>query len=153
MILDENSSYTKGANLAYTDGVATTIAIGEVLESTASKNTVKVKVTTGDFVVTDDYFIRSSNLIDSVGSKLLSTNSLSAGLNIFTINDHIALLKTNGSHGVGIGLRSSPCPSLSPRPRFRLSPSPSLSPCPIPSASPSPSPVLVPVLVLVLVLI
>tara|TARA_B100000214_G_scaffold20291_1_gene13552 strand:+ start:2465 stop:11026 length:8562 start_codon:yes stop_codon:yes gene_type:complete len=103
LILDENSSYTKGANLAYTDGVATTIAIGEVLESTASKNTVKVKVTTGDFVVTDDYFIRSSNLIDSVGSKLLSTNSLSAGLNIFTINDHIALLKTNGSHGVGIG--------------------------------------------------
>ena len=103
LILDENSSYTKGANLAYTDGVATTIAIGEVLESTASKNTVKVKVTTGDFVVTDDYFIRSSNLIDSVGSKLLSTNSLSAGLNIFTINNNIAILKTATSHGVGIG--------------------------------------------------
>ena len=103
LILDENSSYTKGANLAYTDGVATTIAIGQVLESTASKNTVKVKVTSGDFNVTDDYFIRSSNLIDSVGSKLISTNSLSSGLNIFTINDHVAILKTNGSHGVGIG--------------------------------------------------
>ena len=103
LILDENSSYTKGANLAYTDGVATTIAIGQVLESTSSKNTVKVKVTTGDFVVTDNYFIRSSNLIDSIGSKLISTNSLSSGLNIFTINNHVAILKTNGSHGVGIG--------------------------------------------------
>ena len=42
-------------------------------------------------------------MIDSVGSKLISTNSLSSGLNIFTINDHVAILKTNGSHGVGIG--------------------------------------------------
>jgi len=103
LILDENSSYTKGSNLSYTDGVATTIAVGEVLESTTSKNTVKVKLTSGDFVVTDDYFIRSSNLIDSVGSKLISTTSLSSGLNIFTINDHVAILKTATSHGVGIG--------------------------------------------------
>ena len=103
LILDENSSYTKGSNLSYTDGVASIIAVGEVLESTTSKNTVKVKVTSGDFVVTDDYFIRSSNLIDSVGSKLISTTSLSSGLNIFTINDHVAILKTATSHGVGIG--------------------------------------------------
>ena len=103
LILDENSSYTKGANLSYTDGVATTIAVGEVLESTTSKNTVKVKVTSGDYNVTDDYFIRSSNLIDSVGSKLISTTSLSSGLNVFTINNNIAILKTASSHGVGIG--------------------------------------------------
>ena len=103
LILDENSSYTKGSNLSYTDGVATTIAVGEVLETTTSKNTVKVKVTSGDYNVTDDYFIRSSNLIDTVGSKLISVTSLSSGLNVFTINNNTAILKTTSSHGVGIG--------------------------------------------------
>ena len=43
LILDQNSSYTKGAILSLGDGLTPPVATGEVLEETTSQNSVKIK--------------------------------------------------------------------------------------------------------------
>jgi len=102
LILDKNSSYTKGATLSLSDGISVAVATGEVLESTTNQNTVKVKVLTGTFSILSQLFLTSSNLIDTTGSKIVSINSLSDNLIIFDIKDNVALLTTSDKHGVGI---------------------------------------------------
>lgn len=103
LILDQDASYTIGSTLFLTDGLTSVIAEGEVLESTSSKNTVKVKLLSGSFALTDGYFLRSSNLLDTTGAVLFQVGSLSEDLVIFTINQNVAILKTDADHGVGIG--------------------------------------------------
>ena len=102
LILDENASYTSGAMLEYTDGAASVIAQGIVLETTISKNSVKVRLVFGSFTPTDNYFIRSSNLLDTPGVNVAQVGSLSSGLIIFNINNNVAILKTSQDHGVGV---------------------------------------------------
>ena len=103
LILDNNSSYTKGATLSFSDGVNAAVATGEVLESTVLQNSVKIKVLTGTFSVSTSLFLTSSDLINTTGSKIVSISSLSDGLNIFNIRDNVALLKTSSPHGVAVG--------------------------------------------------
>ena len=69
ILLDQRSSYTKGATLSLTDGVNTPIATAEVLEGTTSQNTVQIKVLTGTWIVDDNYFLQSSNLFNTSGTK------------------------------------------------------------------------------------
>ena len=102
LILDKNSSYTKGATLELSDGVNAAVASGEVLETTTNQNTVKVKVISGTFSVSDTLFLRSSNLINTTGSKIVSIGQLSEDLIIFNIKDNVAILKTSDSHGVSV---------------------------------------------------
>ena len=102
LILDKNSSYTKGATLELSDGVNAAVASGEVLETTTNQNTVKVKVISGTFSVSDTLFLRSSNLINTTGSKIVSIGQLSDDLIIFNIKDNVAILKTSDSHGVSV---------------------------------------------------
>ena len=103
LILDNNSSYTKGAILSLGDGLTPPVAKGEILEETNSQNSVKIKIIEGTFTPSDNLFLSSSNLIDTTGSKIFSVTSLSSNLSIFEVTDNIALLKTSDSHGVGIG--------------------------------------------------
>ena len=103
LILDNESSYTKGAILSLSDGVAASVATGEVLETTIDQNNVKLKVLTGTFSVSTTLFLTSSNLINTTGSKIVSLSSLSENLSIFKIQDNVALLTTSSAHGVGIG--------------------------------------------------
>lgn len=100
LILDQNSSYTKGATLSFSDGVSAATATGEVLETTSAQNTVKVKVLSGTFVSSDTLFLTSSDLINTTGSKVVSVNSLSDDLIIFNVQDNVALLTTADAHGV-----------------------------------------------------
>ena len=102
LILSQNSSYTKGAVLSLSDGINLPVATGEVLETTIDQNTVKVKVTSGTFVASDDLIIRSSDLINTTGSKIAAVLSLSSGLDIFTVTDNVALLSTADAHGVAV---------------------------------------------------
>ena len=102
-ILDNKSSYTKGATLSFSDGIAAPVATGEVLETTIDQNNVKVKVLTGTFSVSTTLFLRSSNLINTTGSKIVLLSSLSDNLSIFKLQDNVALLTTSSTHGVGIG--------------------------------------------------
>lgn len=78
-------------------------ARGIVLERVDNKNSVKIKILFGEFVVDDDYYLESSTLTDSVGSKIFSTNNLSENIDIFAINENIALVKTSQDHRLSIG--------------------------------------------------
>ena len=103
LILDQQSSYTKGATLSFSDGIAAAVATGEVLETTVDQNTVKIKVLSGTFSVSTTLFLTSSNLINTTGSKIVSITSLSENLPVFKIQDNVALLTTSSAHGVGVG--------------------------------------------------
>jgi len=102
ILLDKDSSYTKGAILSLSDGVNAPVATGQVLEGTTAQNTVKVKVLTGVFTISDDLFLSSSDLINTTGAKIFSLTPLSKDLPIFRITDNVALLKTADAHGVGV---------------------------------------------------
>ena len=103
ILLDQRSSYTKGATLSLTDGVNAPIAKGEVLEGTNSQNVVEIKVTEGTWVVNDDYFLQSDDLFNTSGTKVVRLTSLSDGLNPFEVNQSVALVETDSPHGLGIG--------------------------------------------------
>ena len=103
VLLDQRSSYTKGATLSLTDGVNAAIATAEVLEGTTSQNVVQIKVLTGTWIVDDNYFIQSDDLFNTSGTRIVRLTSLSDGLEPFEVNQSVALIETADNHGLGIG--------------------------------------------------
>ena len=106
LILDKNSTFTKGSTITLTDGKGknnSDLAVGQILEGIIRQNSVKIKVISGEFIIDDNYFLKSSNLGDTSRSKIISKFSLSENLNIFEITNNVAILKTNQNHGVAIG--------------------------------------------------
>ena len=103
LILNQDSSYSKGATLSLSDGVNNPVGRGEVLETSIGQNTVKIKVSLNGFVADDSLFLSSNSLIDTTGSRVVGITNLSENLNIFTIQDNVAILSVDGSHGVGVG--------------------------------------------------
>ena len=103
LILDKKSSYSKSATLTFSDGINAPVATGQILETTKDQNSVKIKVLTGIFSVSDTLFLRSSDLINTTGSKIVSYSSLSEGLVPFKVQDNVALLSTLDVHGVATG--------------------------------------------------
>ncbi|MGA1433027.1 MAG: YHYH protein, partial [Candidatus Nanopelagicaceae bacterium] len=103
LLLDQDSSYTEGATLSLTDGINPPIATAEVLEGTNRQNVVKIKVLTGTWDIDSDYFIQSSNLFNTIGSRIVTLTSLSDNLEPFDVNQSVALVETADAHGLGIG--------------------------------------------------
>jgi hypothetical protein len=103
ILIDQNSSYTEGAILSLTDGINLPVATAQVLEGTSSQNIVKIKVLTGTWSVDDNYFIQSSDLFNTSGSRIVTLTSLSDGLVPFDVNQSVALVETTVDHGLGIG--------------------------------------------------
>ena len=102
LILNSNATFTKGATLSYTDG-DTVIATGEVIESTERRNSVKIKVLSGAFNITDDYYLRSDNLLNTIGAEIISKSSLSTGLVPFNVVTKAALVTTTEDHKISVG--------------------------------------------------
>ena len=102
LLIDQDSSYTEGATLSLTDGINAPIATAEVLEGTNNQNTVKIKVLTGTWIVDDTYFLQSSNLFNTSGSRIITLTSLSDNLEPFIVNQSVALVETTSNHGLGI---------------------------------------------------
>ena len=103
LTIDQDSNYTKGATLSLTDGINPPIATAEILEGTSRQNVVKIKVLTGTWIVDDDYFLQSSNLFNTSGSKIVTLVSLSDNLEPFDVNQRVALIETSENHGLAIG--------------------------------------------------
>jgi hypothetical protein len=103
ILVDQDSSYTEGAILSLTDGINPAIATAQVLEGTSKQNIVKIKVLTGTWIIDDDYFIQSSNLFNTSGSRIVTLTSLSDGLVPFDVNQSVALVETASEHNLGIG--------------------------------------------------
>jgi len=103
VLLDQRSSYTKGAILSLTDGVNAPIATAEILEGTSAQNVVQIKVLTGTWIVDDGYFLQSDDLFNTSGTRIVRLTSLSDGLEPFEVNQSVALIETTSPHGLGIG--------------------------------------------------
>ena len=103
VLLDQRSSYTKGAILSLTDGINAPIATAEVLAGTSSQNVVEIKVLSGTWIVDDAYFIQSNDLFNTSGTRLVRLTSLSDNLEPFEVNQSVALVETADAHGLGIG--------------------------------------------------
>ena len=103
LTIDQDSNYTKGAILSLTDGINPPIATAEILEGTSRQNTLKIKVLSGTWIVDDNYFLQSSNLFNTSGSKIVTLVSLSDNLEPFEVNQSVALIETNEEHGLGVG--------------------------------------------------
>ena len=106
LTIDKVSSFAQGSIIDLTDGILTTAAKGEVLESVIAGNTVIVKVTQGTFEAQDTlpgYFLKSNSLSDTSGARLDFVEYLSDGLVPFDIDSNLALIETNENHNLGIG--------------------------------------------------
>lgn len=103
LVLGQNSSYTAGSIISLTDGINDPIATGLVLETTNNQNSLKLRVTDGNFIVNEDLFLKSNNLNDTVGSKIITISSLSLGITPTTINENVAIVETEDSHNLTIG--------------------------------------------------
>ena len=119
ILLDQKSSYTKGAYLSLTDGINFRVARGEVLNGTSQQNVVEIKVIPiqDDFetIPTEDwdygdwfafnqgeYFLQSNDFFNTSGSRPVILTSLSDNLNPFEVNQSVALVETSDNHGLGI---------------------------------------------------
>jgi hypothetical protein len=102
LILDKEGSFSQGSVISLFDGVSSIIATGEVLNSTTNQNSLRLKVTSGTFVVDDNYSLTSNNLTDTPGSKILSIVSLSTDIDIFSKKENVLLVRTEDSHRLGI---------------------------------------------------
>jgi len=92
-------------DLASSFGVVATSEIGRglILERVIAGNTVKVRVDDGDFIATNDFYLRSANIDDTIGSRISQVDELSKNVEIFELNDNIGLVTTAVEHGVTFG--------------------------------------------------
>jgi hypothetical protein len=103
LVLTQNSSFTAGSTIVLFDGISSPIGSGIALETTNNQNSVRIKVTEGEFAVDNKLFLKSSDLNDTVGSKIISVNSLSFGIVPNTINENIAIAETDENHNLTVG--------------------------------------------------
>ena len=104
VVLNTNATFTAGAIVTLTDG-DNDIATGEIVLSTERRNSVKIKVISGTFnqFAGSGYYLRSDNLLNTIGAEILSTSSLSTDLVPFIVDTNVALVTTSTNHGLGIG--------------------------------------------------
>ncbi len=80
-------------------------ATGLILETTTNRNLVKVQLLQGNFAIDSEYFLRSTSLNDTIGSKISQRFILSDEIIPLSLNDKVAIVSTSQNHGVGIGDR------------------------------------------------
>ena len=107
VILDTDASFTIGSTIRLTDDDDNDVATGIVLQSTNRQNSLIIKVDTQSqpFSVTSDFYLRSSTLSDTNRAEIVGINSLSSGIQVFAVDDNIAIVETSEDHKLGIGDR------------------------------------------------
>ena len=103
VLVDKNSNYTKDFEIIQTDNSNSVIARGITVETITNQNTVKIRVVSGQFQVNDNYVLKSSNLNDTFGGKIVTVTSLSKNLQINFTDDNIAIVNTDGTHNLTVG--------------------------------------------------
>ena len=103
LVLNQNSNFTVGSTMTLTNDDDEVIATGIILETITRQNSVKIKVTDGEFIVTEDYYLRSTNLSDTNRSEIISIESLSSGLTPYQVEENLAIVETSEPHGLGTG--------------------------------------------------
>jgi len=75
-------------------------ARGIILESVNGGNTVKIRVTDGVFTINSNFYLKTTNIDDTVGSRVFQIDQLSRDVEIYSIDNNIALVTTNQEHKV-----------------------------------------------------
>ena len=73
-------------------------AKGEVLRTVQDGNTLTVKVISGEFIIDEDYIIRSSNIFDSSNAKIAVIRYLHNNIEISELKNNIAIVETSDNH-------------------------------------------------------
>ncbi|AOV58590.1 structural protein [Synechococcus phage S-CAM3] len=110
LLLSQNSTYSKDAtlDLVLFEDPTTVLASGTILASTATQNSVRIKVNSGNF---SDYLnyaegetiLKSSDLSNTPGSTIVVSNNLSSDITISGVNENIAILETDSEHNFAEG--------------------------------------------------
>ena len=110
LLIDKNCTYTEGATLelVFFDDPTNVIASGTILVGTVESNSVRIKVNSGNF---SDYLnyddgetiLKSSDLANTAGAKIVVINNLSAGVDISDVNSNVAIAETDGKHDFAEG--------------------------------------------------
>ena len=103
LVLNQNSNFTVGSTMTLTNDDDEVVATGVILETVTRQNSVKIKVDSGEFYVTEDYYLRSTNLSDTNRSQIISLESLSSGLTPYEIDLNLAIVETSEPHNLGSG--------------------------------------------------
>lgn len=75
-------------------------ATGIILENVDGGNTVKVRVTDGTFSTNSNFYLKTSNIDDTIGSRVFQIDQLSRDVEIYSIDNNIGLVTTNEEHKV-----------------------------------------------------
>ena len=75
-------------------------AKGIILEEVAGGNTIKVRVTDGVFTTNSNFYLKTTNIDDTIGSRIFQIDQLSKDIEIYSINNNIGLVTTNEEHRV-----------------------------------------------------
>lgn len=102
ILLNNNASFTKESVISLIDNNANIFGTGVVLETITRQNTLRVRVTSGEFLTGNNYTLRSNNLSDTIGIGILSLTSLSKNLQINNIDDKIAIARLSTNHNLKV---------------------------------------------------
>lgn len=110
LLLSQNSTFTQGATLSLVlfDDPNVVLATGVVLAATSSQNSVRIKVTSGNFYNYLNYpeketIIKSSDLGNTSGSEIIIIKKLSSNININKVDENIAIATVDGNHDFSEG--------------------------------------------------
>ena len=104
LLLSNDATYSEGAILSLVnDESGLTFGSGVVLDGTFKQNSVKIRVTSGDFFNDGGYTLKSNVLENTSKSEVISVNSLSENIDIVSVKDNIGLIQTNENHNLGSG--------------------------------------------------
>jgi hypothetical protein len=76
---------------------------GEILETTEERNNIRIRLIQGEFSFDNNFFLISSTRTDTPGVRVSQVNELSKDINIFRINDNIAIATTDEEHNLAEG--------------------------------------------------
>lgn len=103
LVLNADANFTIGATMTLTNDDNEVIAKGVILETILRQNSVKIKVESGEFIPTDDYYLRSTDLSDTNRVQIISVQSLSTNLTPYFVDSNIAIVETEENHNLGDG--------------------------------------------------
>ena len=78
-------------------------ANGIILETTDVNNTCRIRTLRGNFEIDQNYFLKSTALVDTIGSKIVQKTNLSKNIPVFDLNEQIAILTTDENHSLSVG--------------------------------------------------
>jgi hypothetical protein len=76
------------------------ISRGVVLGNVSGANTLSVRVLEGEFIENTTDYLKSSNIDDTLGSRIFNIDELSRDITITSVNDNIAIVKTEAPHNL-----------------------------------------------------